>query len=67
MEEQVRPVLRAVMKLPERHRQAVLLKYFAGHEEKQIADLTGQRVGTVRVQLSRAISRLRGRPKGLGP
>jgi RNA polymerase sigma-70 factor (ECF subfamily) len=65
-DERIRLVLGQVMRLPDKQRQAVLLKYFAGHDAEQIAQVTGQTAGTVRMQLFRALSRLRERLKEPG-
>ena len=54
-------VLEALERLPATQRRVVLLKYFAGHSADDIARITGQRVGTVYSQLSRAMARLRER------
>ncbi len=49
----------AVLELPDRERTAVLLRYFAGHSLEEISAITGQRAGTVGVQLHRARAHLR--------
>ena len=56
-------VLKAVERLPDKQARAILLKYFAGHTAEQIAQMTGQQVGTVHSQVSRGIARLRNRLK----
>lgn len=67
IDEQTQQVLSAVMKLPEKHRQVVLLRYFGPHSIAAIAEMTGQPVGTVKSQLSRASARLRERLKDMQP
>ena len=67
LDELTRNVLRAVEQLPGKQRQVIRLKYFAGHSAKEIAQMTGQAVGTVHSQLSRAVSRLRERLKESQP
>ena len=52
-------VLSAVMRLPKKQRHVVLLRFFAGHSLREIAEMTGDRLGTVKSQLSRATKRLR--------
>lgn len=52
-------LMAAVMELPDRERAAVLLRYFAGHSLEEISAITGQRAGTVGVQLHRARAHLR--------
>jgi RNA polymerase sigma-70 factor (ECF subfamily) len=60
-------LLAAVMQLPARQRQAILLKYCGGHGADAIAEMTGQPAGTVRSLLSRATARLRERLKERWP
>jgi RNA polymerase sigma-70 factor, ECF subfamily len=67
LDERIRAVLDQVARLPQRQRQAVLLRYIAGHDLERIAKMTGQAAGTVRTQLSRAIATLRQRLKETGP
>jgi RNA polymerase sigma-70 factor (ECF subfamily) len=52
-------LLAAVIRLPKAERQVVMLRYFAGHSVKDVADIVGRGVGTVTKQLSRAHKRLR--------
>ncbi|MCJ7730369.1 MAG: sigma-70 family RNA polymerase sigma factor [Sedimentisphaerales bacterium] len=52
-------LLAAVVELPEVERQVVMLRYFAGHNIREVADAVGRSVGTVTKQLSRAHKRLR--------
>lgn len=52
-------VLQAVNTLPPKYRQAVYLHYFEGYSVSEIAQLTGEREGTVRKHLSRARAKLR--------
>ncbi len=59
LDEQSTAVVDAVMRLPERQRIPVMLKYFDGLSVSQIAQMTDSPVGTVTVRLSRARKRLR--------
>jgi len=59
LDEEKQALLAAVVKLPEAERQVVMLRYFAGHSVKDVADIVGRGVGTVTKQLSRAHKRLR--------
>lgn len=52
-------VLDAIAKLPTRQREATILRYWAGLSDRDIAEVIGVRVGTVRSALSRATTRLR--------
>jgi RNA polymerase sigma factor (sigma-70 family) len=52
-------VLQALQSLGERQRAVVVLRYFADLPEAEVADLLGIRVGTVKSQASRALTRLR--------
>jgi RNA polymerase sigma-70 factor, ECF subfamily len=52
-------LLSAVVKLPEAERQVVMLRYFAEHNVKEVAEIVGRNIGTVTKQLSRAHKRLR--------
>jgi RNA polymerase sigma-70 factor, ECF subfamily len=54
-------VLAAVMALPERERQLLMLRHFDGHSVAAIAQIVGRPVGTVTKQLSRGYARLRER------
>jgi len=58
-------LLAAVMRLPERERQVVTLRYFDGHSVQAVAEITGRPLGTVTRQLSRAYARLWERLKDL--
>lgn len=49
---------RALLALPERSRQAVVLKYFAGKSNQEIADLLGLTNGNVRVILTRSLQKI---------
>ncbi|MFN2388848.1 MAG: RNA polymerase sigma factor [Actinomycetota bacterium] len=59
-----REVWNAVIRLPERQRAAVVLRYFEDLPEAQIADILDCSVGTVKSQLSKARAKLE---KDLGP
>lgn len=54
-----RELLEAVMSLPANQRAAVHLHYYEGCSTSEIADILGQRPGTVRSHLSRARETLR--------
>ena len=54
----------AVRTLPEKERAVIHLFYYEGYSTEEIAELMGQRPGTVRSHLSRARSRLRELLKG---
>ena len=62
-DDRLRLVLRHLDRLPEHQRQAILLRYFAGHGAEQIAEMTGQPAGTVKAQISRGLAKLRERWK----
>ncbi|HEX6421384.1 MAG TPA: sigma-70 family RNA polymerase sigma factor [Acidimicrobiales bacterium] len=49
----------ALAALPPRRRAAVVLRYYAGLREREIADALGVRPGTVKSMLHRALSELR--------
>jgi RNA polymerase sigma-70 factor (ECF subfamily) len=59
LDEQKQWVLAAVVRLPKSEKQVVMLRYFAGHNVKEVANMVGRSVGTVTKQLSRAHKRLR--------
>ena len=59
-----REVLEAVLALPPRERAAVHLFYYEGYSTGEIAEILGQRPGTVRSHLSRARRTLRETLKG---
>ena len=59
-----RTVLEAVMALPPKERAAVHLFYYEGYSTDEIAEILGQRPGTVRSHLSRARQNLRERLRG---
>jgi RNA polymerase sigma-70 factor (ECF subfamily) len=59
LDEAKQRLLAAVVRLPKAERQVVMLRYFAGHSVKEVADVVDRGVGTVTKQLSRAHSRLR--------
>ncbi|WP_435868951.1 SigE family RNA polymerase sigma factor [Actinomadura coerulea] len=50
---------RALSRLPERQRLAVMLRYYEDMSEREIAEVLGVSVGTVKSTVSRAMSRLR--------
>jgi RNA polymerase sigma-70 factor (sigma-E family) len=53
---------RALAVLPERHRAAVVLRYFYDYSDQQIAEAMQCRIGTVRSLISRALASLRAAP-----
>ncbi len=59
LDERCAAVVAGVMRLSERQRVVVMLKYFDGLSVSQIAKATGHPVGTVTVRLARARKRLR--------
>jgi RNA polymerase sigma-70 factor (ECF subfamily) len=54
-------LLECVQRLPAHERLAVTMRFFDGRSVQEIADITGNPVGTVTKRLSRAIERLRGK------
>lgn len=54
-------LLAEVMRLPERERRLIMLRYFEGHSVEEIARITSRPPGTVTKQLSRGYARLRQR------
>ncbi|QKW32789.1 SigE family RNA polymerase sigma factor [Actinomadura sp. NAK00032] len=50
---------RALDRLPERQRLAVMLRYYEDMSEREIAEVLGVSVGTVKSTVSRAMTRLR--------
>ncbi|WP_018654374.1 SigE family RNA polymerase sigma factor [Actinomadura flavalba] len=50
---------RALRRLPERQRQAVMLRYYEDMPEAEVAEVLGVSVGTVKSTVSRAVARLR--------
>ena len=52
-------LLAALMGLPDRERQLLMLRHFGGHSVADIAQMLGWPVGTVTKQLSRGYARLR--------
>jgi RNA polymerase sigma-70 factor (ECF subfamily) len=54
------PLLKALMRLPERERRLMMLRFFNGNSIEEVARITGRPVGTVTKQLSRGYARLRG-------
>ena len=67
LDDEIQRLFRAVMKLPEKQRQVVLLRYFSGHDIDAISTITTQSAGSVRSHLSRALTRLREQLKDLEP
>jgi RNA polymerase sigma-70 factor (ECF subfamily) len=67
LDDEVQMLFRAVMRLPEKQRQVVLLRYFAGHSSEAISVITAQPAGTVRSRLHRGLAMLRKRLRGLEP
>jgi RNA polymerase sigma-70 factor (ECF subfamily) len=59
LDQQKQRLLAAVVRLPESERQAVMLRYFSGHNVRDVATILGRSVSTVTKQLSRAHKRLR--------
>lgn len=59
LDEDAEQLLAAVMSLPERERQLLMLRHFGGHTVTDIAQMVGRPVGTVTKQLSRCYGRLR--------
>ena len=59
-----RELVEAVLELPANQRAAVHLHYYEGYSTDEIANLLGQRPGTVRSHLSRARETLRQKLKG---
>ncbi|MGH3241365.1 MAG: SigE family RNA polymerase sigma factor [Spirillospora sp.] len=57
---EMRDVLgRALRRLPERQRLAVMLRYYEDMSEREIAEVLGVSVGTVKSTVSRAMAKLR--------
>jgi len=67
LDDEVQMLFRAVMKLPEKQRQVVLLRYFGGQSSEAISTITAQAAGTVRSRLHRGLAMLRKRLRGLEP
>ena len=59
LDEDNEALLVAVVKLPEAERQVVMLRYFAGYNVREVAEILSRNIGTVTKQLSRARKRLR--------
>lgn len=59
LDEDKHRLLAAVLRLPESEKQVIMLRYFARHSVRDVADIVGRSVGTVTKQLSRAHKRLR--------
>ena len=58
LDEDKRRLLTAVLKLPKSEKQVVMLRYFAGHSVKEVAEIVGRSLGTTTKQISRAHKRL---------
>lgn len=52
-------LVRALRLLPDRQRAAVVLRYYDGHTETEVADLLGVSVGTVKSHCARGLATLR--------
>lgn len=52
-------ILSVLTRLPERYRDAVMLCYCHGLSEAETAEVLGEKIGTVRVQLSRGLEMIR--------
>jgi RNA polymerase sigma factor (sigma-70 family) len=50
----------ALAVLPQRQRTAVVLRYFADLPEREVAEILGVSVGTVKSSVSRGLDRMRG-------
>ena len=59
LDEDKQKLLAAVVQLSKSEKQVVMLRYFAGHSVKDVADIAGRGIGTVTKQLSRAHKHLR--------
>jgi RNA polymerase sigma-70 factor (sigma-E family) len=59
-------LLEALGKLPEDRRSTLVLRYFADLSERQIAEATNVRVGTVKSRLSRGLAQLSADPQIAG-
>ncbi|MEX2551314.1 MAG: SigE family RNA polymerase sigma factor [Nitriliruptoraceae bacterium] len=53
-------VWRALARLPDRQRHAIVLRYYEDLPEAEVADILGVSVGTVKSQVSRGLDRLTG-------
>ena len=53
----------ALADLPEPQRKALMLAYFGGYSQSEIAQLTGIPLGTVKTRTLAALRRLRGSPR----
>ena len=59
VEEEYRELLRAVLSLPPKYRDAVYLYYYEGYSTSEIASMLGVPVNTVSTRLARARAKLR--------
>lgn len=59
LDEDDRELLDVVLTLPDAEKQVVMLRYFAGHNVREVAESVGRSIGTVTKQLSRAHKRLK--------
>jgi RNA polymerase sigma-70 factor, ECF subfamily len=59
LHDQRRQLLDVVARLPDRHREVVSLRYFAGLSESEMAEALSCPIGTVKSRLSRAMNQLR--------
>jgi RNA polymerase sigma-70 factor (ECF subfamily) len=58
VDDDVRRVRAAIQSLPRRQQQCIVLRFYSGHSEKEIAEALGMSVGSVKQHLSRARSAL---------
>ena len=53
--------------MPAEQREVLLLAYYGGYTQREIADMTGLPLGTVKSRTLGAMRRMRDRLDGLGP
>ena len=58
LDEEHRLLRQAVELLPQKQKEVVVLRYFADLSVPEVAKATGQREGTIKSRLSRALDRL---------